>query len=104
MWVKKRVFCCCRNLIFSSSLKKIGLVDEVAADKAEAVAKCESFLGEFRKIAPQARALTKQMLRKAELMALEENRKQDMELFVFAVNQKKTQAGLEVYMQSLKKK
>lgn len=83
---------------------QIGLIDEVAADKEEAVAKCEAFLGEFRKIAPQARSLTKQMLRKAELIALSENRKQDTELFAYAVNQKKTQAGLEAYMQSLKKK
>lgn len=59
---------------------------------------------EFKKVAPQARSLTKQMLRKNELSALSDNRKQDVDLFVFAVNQPKVQKGLELYMQSLKKK
>lgn len=59
---------------------------------------------EFKKVAPQARSLTKQMLRKNELSALSDNRKQDVDLFVFTVNQPKVQKGLELYMQSLKKK
>lgn len=45
----------------------VGLVDEIATDKADAVAKCEKFLAKFAKIHPLPRALTKASLRKADI-------------------------------------
>lgn len=82
---------------------KIGLVDELAADKAEAIAKCEKFLGQFRKISPEARALTKLTLRSKAISELEESRDQDVQMFAFAVNMPQVQKGLGLYMESLKK-
>lgn len=61
---------------------KIQLIDEVATDKADAIARCENFLGQFRKISPEARALTKQAFRNPGLMQLEENRTQVNKLII----------------------
>lgn len=83
---------------------QIGLVDELAIDKADAVTKCEKFLMEFKKVVPQAHYLTKQMLRKNEITTLIDNRKQDLDLFVSTVNQPNVQEILKLYMQNLKRK
>lgn len=83
---------------------KVGLVDEVATSKEEAIAKATAFLEKFKKISPQARSMTKQALRSKDIMELEDNRSQDVELFVYAVSQPKVQKGLEIYLESLKKK
>lgn len=46
---------------------KIGLIDDTANDKAEAVQKCEHFFKHFAKIPPLARAFTKASLRRKDL-------------------------------------
>jgi Delta3-Delta2-enoyl-CoA isomerase len=76
----------------------------MATDKADAISKCVAFLDNFKKVAPEARALTKQSFRNKEIQELEDNRAQDVDLFCFAVNQPKVQKGLEMYLQSLKQK
>lgn len=43
---------------------KVGLIDEIANDKADAIVKCENFFKRFAKINPTSRAFTKQLLRK----------------------------------------
>lgn len=83
---------------------KIGLIDEIANDKADAIAKCEKFMTKFSKISPIARSLTKQSFRSKDLQDLEESREQDLQQFLFFVNQPKVQKGLEIYMETLKKK
>ncbi|XP_026464078.1 enoyl-CoA delta isomerase 1, mitochondrial-like [Ctenocephalides felis] len=83
---------------------KAGLIDEVANDKADALARAEQFLLRFKRVSPQARTITKLALRAEDLKALEENRDQDVQLFVFAVKDPKVQKGLGVYMESLKTK
>lgn len=55
-------------------------------------------------MSPIARAFTKQALRRKDLEELENNREQDLQLFMFAVNQPVVQKGLGAYIQSLKKK
>lgn len=82
----------------------IGLVDEVANDKAEAIAKCEAFISKFARIPPLARTLTKQRLRGDDIQKLEDSKANDLENFLFFVNQPKVQKGLELYLESLKKK
>lgn len=42
---------------------RIGMIDEIAADKNEALAKCEAFLLKHQEIPPKARHLTKMGLR-----------------------------------------
>lgn len=83
--------------------EQIGLIDELAVDKAEAISKCEQFLID-KKIAPQARSLTKLMLRQNDLTDLIDNRKHDLDLFVSTVNLPNVQEIIKLYLQSLKKK
>jgi len=83
---------------------KVGLIDEIAIDRADSIEKCENFLIQFKKVSSMARAYTKQSLRKKDLEELENNREQDLQIFLFAINQPVVQKGLEAYIQSLKKK
>lgn len=92
------------TLFSTDEALKVGLIDEVAASKEEGIAKATSFLDCFKKISPQARSMTKQALRSKDIMELEDNRSQDVDLFVYAVTQPKVQKGLEMYLESLKKK
>lgn len=92
------------TLFSTDEALKVGLIDEVAASKEEGIAKATSFLDRFKKISPQARSMTKQALRSKDIMELEDNRSQDVDLFVYAVTQPKVQKGLEMYLESLKKK
>lgn len=46
---------------------KIGLVDELASDKADALAKAEKFLNRFAKIPNVARTMTKMQFRSKDL-------------------------------------
>ena len=83
---------------------QVGLVDEVATDKADAIARCEKFLETFRKIPREARMVTKQSFRRSAIEELENMRDQDTQLFVYAVSMPKTQQNLEGYLEKLKKK
>uniref|UniRef100_A0A182URU8 Uncharacterized protein n=1 Tax=Anopheles merus TaxID=30066 RepID=A0A182URU8_ANOME len=83
---------------------KVGMIDEIAENKEKALEQATAFLNRFRKISPMARAMTKQALRSKDIVELEDNRSQDIDLFVYAVNQPAVQKGLEVYLESLKKK
>lgn len=80
------------------------MIDETAANKEEALVKSVRWLDQFKKISPEARSITKQALRAADIRQLDENRDQDVDLFLFAITQKKVQKGLEMYLESLKKK
>lgn len=83
---------------------QVGLIDEIAADKEEALVRCEKFLLQFAKTNPQARAITKKAFRGKDIAALEKAREQDVQLFCFAVDNPKVQKGLELYLESLKNK
>lgn len=92
------------TLFTTDEALKVGLVDEVATSKEDAIAKATAFLDKFKKISPQARSMTKQALRSKDIMELEDNRTQDIDLFVYAVTQPKVQKGLEMYLEALKAK
>ncbi|XP_017152081.1 enoyl-CoA delta isomerase 1, mitochondrial [Drosophila miranda] len=83
---------------------QIGLIDETATSKEEAVEKCAAFIGTFARVNPLARALTKQQFRAADLQQLENERKDDLEKFLFFINQPGVQKGLGIYLEGLKKK
>ncbi|XP_052851790.1 enoyl-CoA delta isomerase 1, mitochondrial [Drosophila gunungcola] len=83
---------------------KVGLIDETANSKEEAIEKCTAFIGTFAKVNPLARSLTKQQFRAADLQQLENERKDDLEKFLFFVNQPAVQKGLGIYLEGLKKK
>lgn len=81
---------------------KIGMIDEIVADRADAIAKCEAFLKKYDKIPPMARAVTKQMYRQQDIKELESNREADIELFVTAITNEKIQTSLGRYVAFLK--
>lgn len=92
------------KMFSSEEAFKVGLVDDLAQTKEEALAKCEEFLSGFAKINPLARALTKQKFRSKDLQQLKDDRAQDLEAFVTFANQPSVQKGLGMYLESLKKK
>ncbi|KAG4066931.1 hypothetical protein HA402_007679 [Bradysia odoriphaga] len=83
---------------------KIGLVDEIATDKADAIQKCENFLLQYKNVSPMARSLTKLSLRKQSLEELENSREADMQSFWSNLIEPVNQKRLGEYLQSLKKK
>lgn len=92
------------TLFTTDEALKVGLIDEIATSKEDAIAKATAFLDKFKKISPQARSMTKQALRSKDIMELEDNRTQDIDLFCYAVTQPKVQKGLEMYLEALKAK
>ena len=82
----------------------MGLIDEIAVDKADAIAKCEAFILGFAKVNSNARAMAKLGLRAKALNNLKNNREADLQAFLSVVTLPKVQQVLDVYMQSLKKK
>lgn len=92
------------TLFSTDEALKIGMIDEIAQDKAEAIAKCEKFLDRFKKIPPQARGLSKQLFRNEEIKALQSKRDADIKQFVMAASHPKVQESLGIYIESLKKK
>lgn len=83
---------------------KVGLIDETASDKADAIEKGKKFIKRFDRIPPLARALTKQKIREGPLTKLQKNRKADVEEFLGFIKNPIVQQGLELYIQSLKQK
>lgn len=81
---------------------KIGLIDEIATTKDEAIAKCESFLLLQQKVPSAARNITKQRLRGKDVQKLADNRETDIELFASFVVDKKIQRDLGLYVRVLK--
>ncbi|GJQ79698.1 hypothetical protein Trydic_g5845 [Trypoxylus dichotomus] len=83
---------------------KVGLIDEIAENKEDALAKSEKFFLRFKGINPMARAFTKDRLRGKIVQELLDRKQEDIDQFVFFVQQPAVQKGLEIYLQSLKKK
>lgn len=81
---------------------KIGMIDELAVDKADAINKCEKFLLKFQKINPEARKATKMTLRGADIVELERTREDDIDIFAKFVTQKDIQKSLGLYMAVMK--
>lgn len=83
---------------------QIGLVDDVANSKEEALVKCAKFIETFAKVNPLARSLTKLQLRSAHLTQFEKERSKDLEAFMSFINDDKMQEQLGVYLESLSRK
>lgn len=83
---------------------KIGMVDELATDKNDSIAKCEAYLMKFNAIPPQARNNTKQLSRQSLLDYMRTQREKDLEEFVASVMNEEAQHVIKKYLESLKKK
>lgn len=82
----------------------MGLIDEVATDKADAIAKCKAFIAKYNKISPVARAITKQKVRGDILKNFIDRRESDLQEFLGFIKNPQVQQSLEMYIQALKKK
>ncbi|XP_060653251.1 enoyl-CoA delta isomerase 1, mitochondrial-like [Drosophila nasuta] len=83
---------------------QLGMVDDVAQSKEEALEKCAQFIGSFAKVNPVARSLTKLQFRAADLQRFEKERQKDLDIFMTFINDPQMQEQLGVYLQNLSKK
>ena len=83
---------------------QVGLIDEVAFDKADAIAKCKAFIKKINKISPVVRAITKQKMREGVLKKIHDRREKDLQELLVLFQTPQVQKNLEMYIQSLKKK
>jgi len=93
------------TLFTTAEALDLGLIDEVATDKADATARSEAFLNKYSKIPPEARAGTKQTFRKDDLEYLKnpQNRSADAKAFIDHLLRPSTQSDIENYVANLKK-
>lgn len=83
---------------------KVGLIDDIAKDKNEGIAKAEEFIKRFARIPPMARTLSKIQIRGKDIQALKNNKEKDLNTFLTVIKDPKVQKGLELYLASLKQK
>ncbi|XP_078047690.1 enoyl-CoA delta isomerase 1, mitochondrial [Augochlora pura] len=102
---RKAEIACLRGSLFQpKEALEIGLVDELVADKAEAIKKCEKFIQGFKNIPSGGRIKTKLTLREPNLLWMKENRDKDVKQFVTFCQLPEVQASLKFYIESLKQK
>ncbi|XP_012223448.1 enoyl-CoA delta isomerase 1, mitochondrial-like [Linepithema humile] len=83
---------------------QLGLVDELAKDKADAIEKCKNYILSYANIDSTGRAATKLALRNDSIQWLKENKEADLNTFVEFTQLPKVQAGLKLYIEYLKQK
>jgi Delta3-Delta2-enoyl-CoA isomerase len=86
------------KLYSSEDALKIGLIDEIAADKADALLQSERFLNRFKKIPPVARGKTKLLMRRKEIDEIMNNREHDIDEFVKAILSSEAQREFELFL------
>lgn len=102
---RKAEIACLRGSLFPpKEALQIGLVDELATDKTEAINKCQKYIEEFQNIPALGRSKTKLLLREPNLRWMKENREKDVKDFVTFAQSPPVQAGLKFYIESLKRK
>ncbi|KAJ2940623.1 hypothetical protein O0L34_g14728 [Tuta absoluta] len=83
---------------------QIGLVDETATDKEEAIEKCKQFIKKFDKIPSFARIETKKSIRGSILRLLTENKEAELKRTVEKATESRTQETVKRYFNELKSK
>ncbi|XP_061714921.1 enoyl-CoA delta isomerase 1, mitochondrial-like [Cydia pomonella] len=83
---------------------KVGMIDEVASDKADAIDKCKKFIKKFDRTPPLARTMTKLKIRQGPLSHMQKIRQADTQEFLAFLQNPQVQQALEMYIQSLKAK
>ncbi|XP_076763866.1 enoyl-CoA delta isomerase 1, mitochondrial [Xylocopa sonorina] len=93
-----------RGSLFSpKEALEIGLVDELASDKENALKKCKDYITDFKNIGFIGRQKTKMELRRRNTLWLKVNKNEDLNEFLTVVQSPEIQTGLSLYMKSLKK-
>ncbi|XP_059092911.1 enoyl-CoA delta isomerase 1, mitochondrial-like [Tigriopus californicus] len=83
---------------------KLGLVDELAADKGSAVERCHSILKLYAQTNSNARHNSKMSLRQEAVDRFHQKRESDLDFFCRSVLSPEVQMTLESYLKSLKQK
>ncbi|CAK1544954.1 unnamed protein product [Leptosia nina] len=83
---------------------KVGLIDETAKDKEDAINKCLGFIEKFESIPPLPRSMTKQKFRANGVQWLKANKQADIDEFVHFLKFPQVQQSLEMYIHMLKSK
>jgi len=83
---------------------EVGLVDEIANSKEEALEKCAAFIGSFAKVNPLARGLTKLQFRADNIKEFEKIREKDVANFIALASRPEIQKDMGIYLENLKKK
>ncbi|XP_022130101.2 enoyl-CoA delta isomerase 1, mitochondrial-like [Pieris rapae] len=81
---------------------KVGLIDEAAKDKDDAIEKCKGFIAKFDNIPPLAREVTKKKFRASSSQWLKNNKKADLDEFLTYLKNPQIQQSLEMYIHMLK--
>ncbi|XP_012521342.1 enoyl-CoA delta isomerase 1, mitochondrial-like [Monomorium pharaonis] len=92
------------SLFKSEKALQLGLVDELAKDKTNAIEKCKNYILSYKNIPGLGRSVTKLDLRNDLIEWLKKNKEADIDKFVSYVQLPKVQAGLKLYIESLKQK
>ena len=82
----------------------MGLIDEIATDKDDAIAKCKSFIQKFNDISPFCRTLSKERIREGVVKRFQDRRELDVEEYLTFVRNPDLQKRLEKYIEMLKNK
>lgn len=94
-----------RGLLFKpEQALKLGLVDEIATDKTNAIEKCKKYILSYENIPEMGRATTKLEIRNDLIQWMKKNKEADTETFVKYMQLPKVQAGLKFYIEYLKQK
>ncbi|KAH0955033.1 hypothetical protein HN011_004646 [Eciton burchellii] len=83
---------------------QIGLVDELAKDKADAIEKCKNYILSFKNISAKGRSMTKLNMRSNLIQWMKENKEIDTDNFLYYIQLPKVHAGLKMYIEYLKQK
>lgn len=92
------------TLFSTEDALKVGLIDEIANDKSDAILKCEDYLNRFKKIPPIARGNTKKIMRQGDIQEILKNREKDIEDFVASISSDEAQSAFEMFLDPTKKK
>lgn len=90
------------KLFTTDEALKIGLIDEIAIDKKDAIEKCEKFLLKFQKVNSAARHATKMQLRGDFIKKLADSKEADIDVFMNFVVQPNIQKSLGLYINVMK--
>ncbi|KAG5667601.1 hypothetical protein PVAND_015577 [Polypedilum vanderplanki] len=86
------------KIFTTEDAKKIGLIDEIANDKEDAIAKSQAFLESYKKVPIETRGATKQIFRKKGIDLMTNNRDKDVDVFVKHVLDPKCQKMIEMFL------
>lgn len=90
------------KLFTTEEALKVGLIDEIAVNKSDAMAKSEKFLLRFQKVNAAARHSTKMQLRGDFIKKLAESKEADIDVFMSFIVQPNIQKSLGLYINVMK--